>query len=65
MNSIFGHKSDLKIHLFCLRVRVSEHACQVLIKGNHYFPDVIVASFYPVPYPFLRGKRQSTGYAYG
>lgn len=38
------------------------------IKGDHYFPDVIMAlQFYLVAYPFLRGKRKSTriyDYAY-
>ena len=32
------------------------------MKGNHYFLDVImVLPFYLVAYPFLYGKRQSTG----
>ena len=38
------------------------------VKGSRYLPDEIMAlPFYPVAYPFLRDKRQSTriyGYAY-
>ena len=42
--------------------QVGEHVCHaVYTKGDHDFPDVIMASpFCLVTLPFLRGKRQST-----
>ena len=41
--------------------RLKDKRRVVLYKGDHDFPDVIMASpFYPFAYPFFQGKRPST-----
>ena len=52
MNSVLGPKSYLKIHLFCPRVRVSEHACQVF-KWHH-------STRYPTGFFGVRGNLPAT-----
>ena len=49
--------SDLKMHRFSPWVRVGEHVCHVVIQMATMISHSL---FYPVPYPCLRGKKQST-----
>lgn len=42
---------------------MGKYACQVAVKDNHDFPDVMPSPFFPEAKLFLWGKRQSSSRA--